>query len=205
MPAEAQLTEVTREDVARIAEWLKDTEVSDMWFGHYTYGEPAHLGYEPEKMLSAAEEQWNDMFRDPRHEPHRDIFSIRTLSGDHIGEAQLSVDEALGDAQLSVLIGRKDLWHRGYGTAATLALLEHIFATLGLYRAWVDVPEYNTAAREMFRHLGFRHEGTLRHSRPHHGARHNSVVMGMLQNKYWRLYPEGVASHVQPGADSSLV
>jgi len=205
MPVQVQLTEVTREDVERIAEWLKDTEVSDMWFGRYTYGDPAHLGYEPEKMLTANEDEWDEVFHDPHHEPHRDIFSIRTMSGDHIGEGQLSIDEALGDAQISVLIGRKDLWHGGYGTATALALLEHIFVTLGLYRAWVDVPEYNTAAREMFRRLGFRHEGTLRHSRPHKGARHNSVIMGMLQNKYWRLYSEGIASHVLPGADASLV
>lgn len=205
MPVQVQLTEVTREDVARIAEWLQDSEVSDMWFGRYTYGDPAHLGYEPQRMLTAAEEEWNAVFHDPHHEPHRDIFSVRTMSGEHIGEAQLSIDEALGDAQISVLIGRKDLWGSGYGTATTLALLEHIFVTLGLYRAWVDVPEYNEAAREMFRRLGFRHEGTLRHSRPHKGARHNSVIMGMLQNKYWRLYPEGVSSHVLPGADASLV
>ena len=205
MPVQVQLTAVTREDVARIAEWLKDTEVSDMWFGRYTYGDPAHLGYEPEKMITANEHEWDEVFRDPHHEPHRDIFSIRTQSGEHVGEGQLSIDEALGDAQISILIGRKDLWHRGYGTTAALALLEHIFETLGLYRAWVDVPEYNSAAREMFRHLGFRHEGTLRHSRPHKGARYNSVIMGMLQNKYWRLYPDGVPSHVAPGADASLI
>jgi len=205
MPVQVQLTKVTREDVARIAEWLDDSEVSDMWFGRYTYGDPAHLGYEPKQLLDASEAEWNEVFQDPHHEPHRDIFSVRTMSGEHIGEAQLSIDEALGDAQLSVLIGRKDLWHRGYGTAATLALLEHTFSTLGLYRAWVDVPEYNQAAREMFHQLGFRHEGTLRHSRPHKGARHNSVIMGMLQNKYWRLYSEGISSHVTPGADASVV
>ncbi|MBM3956487.1 MAG: GNAT family N-acetyltransferase [Gemmatimonadetes bacterium] len=205
MTVQVQLTAVTREDVARIAEWLKDPEVCDMWLGRYTYGDPAHLGYEPEKMLTASEEDWNEVFQDPHHTPHRDIFSIRTMSGEHIGEAQLSIEEALGDAQISILIGRKDLWHQGYGTAATLALLEHIFVTLGLYRAWVDIPEYNTAARNMFLQLGFRHEGTLRHSRPHKGARHNSFIMGMLQNKFWRLYPDGVTSHVTPGADASLV
>jgi RimJ/RimL family protein N-acetyltransferase len=205
MPVQVQLTSVTREDVGRIAEWLQDPEVSDMWFGRYTYGDAAHLCFEPDKMVVATVTEWDEVFKDPHHEPHRDIFSVRTPSGEHIGEAQLSIDEALGDAQISVLIGRKDLWHRGYGTATTLALLEHIFVTLGLYRAWVDVPEYNAAAREMFRSLGFRHEGTLRQSRPHQGARHNSVIMGMLQNKYVRLYSEGVSSHVVPGADASLV
>ena len=36
----------------------------------------------------------------------------------------------------------------------------------------------------MFAHLGFQHEGTLRKSRPHEGARFDSVVMGLLANEY---------------------
>ncbi len=197
MLPQVKLSQVVREDVERIAEWLEDSEISEMWFGRYTYGEPAHLGYEPRKMLSASEDEWNEVFHDPHHEPHRDIFSLYTATDEHIGEAQLAIDEPLGDAQLSVLIGRKELWHRGYGTAATLALLDHIFNTLGLYRAWVDVPEYNEHAREMFEHVGFVHEGTLRKSRPHHGARFDSVIMGMLRSEYERVYPhrEGEVSH----------
>ncbi len=38
MRSEVVLSEVTREDVARIAEWLEDPEISEMWFGRYTYG-----------------------------------------------------------------------------------------------------------------------------------------------------------------------
>ncbi|MBI4306765.1 MAG: GNAT family N-acetyltransferase [Chloroflexi bacterium] len=190
MLPQIQLTEVMRDDVKRVADWLKDEEIAESWFGRYTYGEPAHLGYDPDKMLLADVEEWKRVFKSGDHHPHRDIFSIRTSSGEHIGEAQLAIDEALGDAQISVLIGRKDLWHRGYGTATTLALLDHIFIRLSLYRAWVDVPEYNTHAREMFEHVGFVHEGTLRQSRPHQGARFNSVILGMLRSDYERRYPQ---------------
>ena len=147
-------------------------------------------------MVNATKQEWDEVFHDPHHEPHRDIFSVYTLSGEHLGEGQLSIDEALGDAQVSVLIGEKTLWHKGYGTAAVLAMIEHIFDHLGLHRAWVDVPEYNTAARKMFEHIGFQHEGTLRQSRPHHGARHNSVILGMLMNEYADLFPDGTTSHV---------
>jgi RimJ/RimL family protein N-acetyltransferase len=194
--AQVELRQVTREDVGRIAEWLKDPEVAESWFGRYTYGDAAHLGYQPEVMLKASDEEWDAVFRDPHHEPHRDIFSIYTLQGEHIGEGQLSIDEALGDAQLSILIGRKDLWHMGYGTASVLAMLEHVFDHLGLHRVWVDVPEYNSAARAMFQRIGFQHEGTLRQSRPHEGARYNSAIHGMLVDEYRRHFPSGVSSHV---------
>ena len=194
--AQVELKQVTRDDVGRIAEWLKDPEVAESWFGRYTYGDPAHLGYEPEKMLDATEAEWDEVFHDPHHEPHRDIFSIYSLDGDHVGEGQLSIDEALGDAQISVLIGRKDRWHSGFGTAAVLAMLEHVFEHLHLHRAWVDVPEYNMPARNMFATIGFQHEGTLRQSRPHEGARHNSAILGILIDEYERHYPNGVTSHV---------
>ena len=196
MPSRCELRQVAREDVQRIADWLKDEDVSESWFGRYTYGDPAHLGYEPEVMLNATQEQWDEVFHDPHHEPHRDIFSIYSEEGEHIGEGQLSIDEPLGDAQISVLIGDKTKWHSGYGTAAALAMLEHIFGHLGLYRGWVDVPTYNEAARAMFEHIGFVHEGTLRSSRPHAGARHDSAILGMLVDEYHQRFPNGVSSHV---------
>jgi len=60
----------------------------------------------------------------------------------------------------------------------------------------VDIPEYNAAARTMFEHIGFKHEGTLRQSRPHKGSRYNSVILGMLADEYASTYPEGALSHV---------
>ena len=177
------LKNVTREDIPRLIDWLDDKDVYENWFGKYTYNEPAHLGYEPKNMINATEEEWNEVFHDPHHEPHRSIFSIY-LNDHHIGEAQLSIDESLGDAQLSVLIGDKSVWHKGYGTSALTATVEKAFTDFGLFRIWADIPEYNEFALRMFEHLGFRHEGTLRKSRPHEGSRYDSIIMGMLSNEY---------------------
>ena len=190
------LKQVIREDVERISKWLEDENVNESWFGRYTYGDAAHLGYDPVKMLSAKKEEWDNTFHDPNHEPHRDIFSIYTLDNLHIGEGQLTIDEPLGDAQISILIGDKTKWHKGFGTASVLAMLEHIYEHLDLYRAWVDVPEYNLNAKNMFENIGFQHEGTLRQSRPHHGSRYNSFIMGILFEEYKEKYPNGVESHI---------
>lgn len=180
MIPEVRLVEVSREDVERIIQWLQDEEVCSAWFGRYTYGDPIHLGYHPSEMLGATQEEWDEVF----HNPSRRILSIYTVEGEHIGEAQLEIEEGLGNAQMSVLIGRKDLWHHGYGVAAVQSLLDLAFNVHGLYRVWADVPEYNTAAMAMFKKLGFGHEGTLRQSRPHAGARFNSSIMGILAQEY---------------------
>ncbi len=204
MLSQVELIPVTREDVARVDEWISIPDVSEAWFGRYTYGDPTHLGYDPRKMINATEEEWHAVFDDPHSNPNREIFSVYTISKEHIGEAQVSIESGIGDGQVSVLIGRKDLWHHGYGTAATLALLEHCFDHLNLYRVWADVPEYNLPAVSMFKHIGFQHEGTLRKSRPHEGARANSVIMGILLEEYRERYAEGVQSHVAIRGTSNI-
>ncbi len=174
------LRAVTRDDVARLRRWLEDEEVAESWFGRYSYGDPAHLGYHPEQIETASDDEWERVFDNPEHR----MMSIYAESNEHIGEVHVAVEESLGDGQLSILIGRKELWHLGYGTAGVRAALEASFDGWGLYRVWVDIPEYNTAALAMFRHFGFVHEGTLRKSRPHEGSRFDSVVMGMLAAEY---------------------
>ena len=174
------LKPVSRDDVSRIAQWLQDPEVSDSWFGRYSYGDPAHLGYHPERIGDVSEAEWEQIFDDPEHR----MLSIYTGGGEHIGEVHVAIEQSLGDGQISILIGRKDLWHQGYGTRAIRAALDEAFKEWGLFRVWVDVPEYNTAALRLFEHMGFVHEGTLRQSRPHEGSRFDSVVMGMLAAEY---------------------
>ena len=174
------LKAVSRSDVARIRQWLDDEEVSESWFGRYSYGDPAHLGYHPSEMEDASEDEWDRVFNDPEHR----MLSIYGDEGDHIGEIHIAIEESLGDGQLSILIGRKAVWHLGYGTAGIRAALEIAFDEMGLFRVWADIPEYNKSAQAIFDHLGFVHEGTLRKSRPHEGSRFDSVVMGMLATEY---------------------
>ena len=174
------LRSVTREDVSRIKQWLEDEEVADSWFGRYSYGEPAHLGYHPNELEHATDEEIAKALEDPSHV----TLSIYTDREEHIGEVHIGLEEALGDGQLSILIGRKDVWNQGYGTAGVRAALDLAFRDYGLYRVWVDIPEYNIAARALFERAGFVHEGTLRKSRPHEGARFDSVVMGILAAEY---------------------
>ena len=178
------LKPVSRDDVKRILNWIEDEQIAADWFGRYTYGDPAHLGYHPLEAVSIPDEKWHKLFD---NEEHR-IFSIYIDDNMHIGEIHVAVEESLGDGQISVLIGSKKEQHKGYGTQAVQEVLRLAFGDWGLYRVWVDVPEYNESATKMFMHLGFVHEGTLRKSRPHHGARFDSIVMGLLSGEYYQRF-----------------
>ena len=51
------LKHVTREDVRRVQLWLTDDRVVESWFGRYSYGNPAHLGYHPEQIEGITEDE----------------------------------------------------------------------------------------------------------------------------------------------------
>ena len=144
------LRDVSRDDVDRVSWWLEDGEISSRWFGHYACGDPIHRGYDPQQMLEATESDWSRVFGDPK----RLIYSIYTDSAEHIGEAQVLLDGRAG-AELSLLIGRKDLWHHGYGTATVLHLLDRVFDDLRMRKAWVNIPDDNAPALGLFMKLGF--------------------------------------------------
>jgi RimJ/RimL family protein N-acetyltransferase len=179
---EIKLTTGTREDVKRIMEWLDDAEVNSMWYGLGDDGKPLHIGYSPHELLEASDEQIQQVFEDDV----RRIYSVYTNDGAHIGEGQLVVESPLMEAQLFLLVGRKDLWHHHYGTMAMIKLLDEAYEDHGLHRVWVDVPEYNEHALQMCQHLGFVLEGHLRKTHRKDGQWYDSSAMGLLAEEYMR-------------------
>ncbi len=182
MLPEVELRPVSREDVARMAQWLKDPEVNGSWYGVDARGNPVHIGYVPEQLIHASAEDWRAAF----DSEHRKIFSVYLPSGEHIGEAQLEIDPVLHSGEVFILIGRKDLWFRGYGSAAMIKLLDLAFYTYKLHRVSADVPSYNQPALYMCENIGFHLEGYLRGRRYKDGKWYDSVVMGLLEDEYAR-------------------
>lgn len=180
MLPEVTLNKVSREDVDRVAGWLQDDRVASRWFGHYACGDPVHRGYEPAHMVEASDSEWDRVFV---HDPHRFIYSIYNEWSEHIGESQVMVDER-GGAELSLLIGRTDLWHRGYGTSTVMALLDQVFDFYRLDRAWVNVPDNNTPAVGLFKKLGFVHKDTSKLCQRRDGSAVNSLILSIESSNY---------------------
>ena len=151
MLPEVTFKSVSRDDVDRIAWWLQDDDLTSRWFGHYSADDPVHPGYDPSHMLEASDWEWRRTFGDPR----RAIFSIYNTADEHVGECQVQHDGE-GGAELTVIIGRKDLWHHGYGTATMLELLDKVFNTIGLDAAWVTVSGRQPARDRAVREAGIR-------------------------------------------------
>ena len=170
---------VSLDDIDRIGWWLQDDEISSRWFGHYACGDPVHRGYDPERMLEASQTEWDRVFNDP----FRRILSIYNEDRDHIGECFVSLD-GHGGAELSLLIGRKELWHHGYGTATVIELLDRVLDADGPDRVWVSIPEDNTAARGLFEKFGFVPEASKELCKGRDGVPHRAAILALDYNFY---------------------
>jgi RimJ/RimL family protein N-acetyltransferase len=179
---EVALQPPERGDVQRLVQWLDDDEVNSLWYGRGLDSIPLHIGYSPHRILRASETNWQQVFEDT----DRKVFAIYTTQGVHIGEGQLEIEWVLQEAQLFILIGRKDLWHQHYGTMALVQLLDQAYESYELHRVWADIPEYNEHALQMFRHLGFVLEGHLRKTHRKDDEWYDSFAMGLLADEYRR-------------------
>ena len=89
-------------------------------------------------------------------------FAIETLEGKHIGNCSyFNVDEAKGEAELSIMIGDRDYWGKGYGTDAVAALVSYVFHQTKLNRVYATPLASNIRSQKCFRKCGFVQSGYL--------------------------------------------
>ena len=192
---EVKLQPVSRDDVARMCQWLRDEDVSNTWYGCDDAGTPVHVGYLPDSTVECSGEDWERTFEGS----DRKVYSIYTPDGQHIGEGQLVLEPEVRSAHMYILIGRKDLWFRHYGSSAMIHLLDEAFSVHGVHRVWLAVPEYNQPARYMCESIGFVLEGRLRRRQQRGGEWYDSLSMGLLADEYLRRRP-GLLAQVSAGS-----
>jgi RimJ/RimL family protein N-acetyltransferase len=89
-----------------------------------------------------------------------------------------------GHAAFGIVIGEKDLWGRGYGTEALLAICDFGFDQLRLERIELDVYADNERARRSYEKAGFQVEGTLRHGHFVDGEFMDVLRMSLLRDEW---------------------
>jgi diamine N-acetyltransferase len=72
------------------------------------------------------------------------------------------VDHFHQTARLTLWIGEKECWGRGYGTEATILILNYGFTALGLHNIGLDVTSANERGLRAYQQAGFRVVGRRR-------------------------------------------
>lgn len=114
------------------------------------------------------------------------VLGIEVLAtGRLIGLVALSdIDREVDMAEITVYIGEKDEWGKGYAPDAMRTLCRHGFGTLALHRIHLGVAVGNESAVRSYEKLGFVKEGRTRHTfRTPDGEWQDHFIMGLFEGE----------------------
>ena len=103
----------------------------------------------------------------------------------HIGNIKLGgINWIHRYADLGILIGEKDYWHKGCGREACRLLLRYAFETLNLNKVILGVYSNHAAAIRTYEQVGFRVEGHITGLLNFEGTYVDKVLMGISKEQF---------------------
>ncbi len=116
-------------------------------------------------------------------DPCSHLFGI-FKKDEHVGNVKLGfINEKHKVGQLSLLIGKKTLWGRGYATEAIRAITQWGFDTLELERIEAGCYDTNLGSLRAFLKAGYSVEGFFRSRVVCAGSRIGSFWLGVLKHE----------------------
>ncbi len=99
----------------------------------------------------------------------------------HIGNAKLGpINWIHRNADVSLFIGCKHLWRKGYATEVIRLLSDYAFNTLNLCKLKAGVYSENLASYSAFKAAGFEIEGRLKKQVTCNGKRQDVILLGKV-------------------------
>ena len=160
---------------------LRDKHLADVAedYAWQTDSELAQLDAAP--LLTSTFPQYISDYADALHSlhPSRRQFAVETLDGNHIGNCSYyGIDKLKGEAELGIMIGKRDYWNKGYGADTVSTLVSYIFRHTNLKRIHLKTLNSNIRAQKCFKKCGFTPYG--------HAVRNGYSFMLMeIDRKQW--------------------
>ena len=160
----------SRDDLQYIQKWSNDAELRKLT------GEVA-------PMSQAETEKW---YKELLDDKDRMWFVIVLKSGNRvIGEAGLlRMFRPWRSTDMTIIIGEKDAWGKGYGTDVGHLLLDYAFIRLGFHRVSIGVVGFNKRALRFWESLGFKKEGVERDEYYYDNEYSDGVMMSILEDEF---------------------
>ena len=168
-----KLRELERRDIPTINKWHNDVNLAKNLGGGYRF-----IGEEVDRA-------WFDRYLQSRNNSVR--LAVVDENDVIVGCVYfLNIDNINLSADLHIMIGEKENRGKGIGSYAVKALVEHAFYNLNLRRIQLEVLEYNTAARALYRKIGFIEEGIKRKAVYKNGEYVDELIMALLKEDYYK-------------------
>ncbi len=162
---------IEKSDIAEIMKWINDPEVKSNLLMRYPVSQ-----YQEERWIETALGTDNQRNK---------TFALETKDGVYLGGIGLhKIDWENSNAEVGIVIGKKEYWNKGYGTDAMMAILDFGFNQMNLHRIYLRVFEFNQRGIRSYEKCGFKKEGILRHDRYREGRYYDTIMMGILKEEF---------------------
>jgi RimJ/RimL family protein N-acetyltransferase len=162
---------IEKTDIDEIMKWVNDPEVKDNLLLRYP-------------ISRFQEEKWIERTLEAT-DPKNKIFAIETKDGVYLGGIGFhGIDWENRNAEVGIVIGKKEYWNKGYGTDAMMTILDFAFNQMNLHRVYLRVFEFNARGMKSYEKCGLKKEGVLREDRYRSGEYHDTIMMGILKYEF---------------------
>ncbi len=113
------------------------------------------------------------------------LFGVFERDGDrHVGNIKVGpVHPIHSMADVSLLIGEREVWGRGYAAEAICRIVRHAFEDLGVFKLSASLYAENIASERAFRKAGFLREGLRAKHYDLEGSRSDIVELGLCADE----------------------
>lgn len=94
------------------------------------------------------------------------------------------IDRDDRQCRLSVVIGEKQEWGKGFAGEALRAVIDHCFTALGMDRIGAEIYSNNVRSVRLFERLGFKREGVVREAVLKDGVFVDEYVYSLLRREW---------------------
>ena len=167
------LRPLAKEDSVYLRKWSDDAEIRGL-IGEVTSMSQADCEKFLEEVCADNSREW---------------FVVVIKKNDRvIGEAGLlRMFPTWRTTDVSVIIGEKEEWGKGYGTETILLLLDYAFRHLDFHRVAIGVVGFNERALRFWEKVGFRREGIQRDGYYYDDKYYDFVTMSILEDEFREL------------------
>ena len=125
-------------------------------------------------------------FEKVQNDKNRDWFTIVLKENNRVvGEAGLlRMFKPWRTTDMTIIIGEKDVWGKGYGTETIHLLMEYAFKQLNFHRISIGVVDFNERAIRFWEKAGFKKEGAQRDGYFFNDKYYDFVMMSILEDEY---------------------
>lgn len=110
---------------------------------------------------------------------------IEQLTNRHIGNIAIqSINFINSLCEVSIMIGDRNSWSKGYGYEAFEKVFEHCFKKLNLNKVCIGTTSDNLGMQKVAKKLNMTHEGTRRSEILRDSKFHDIILYGLLKSEY---------------------